>query len=245
MATTRHEEITDCLTQEILRGRYRVGERLPSERDLAARFGTNRGAAREAIKKLEQLGIADVQPGGARVRAIEESSLDILGHLLALDEIPDPDLIEQVMEVVEALITVAVKRSIAHASDADINEARRIIARVLDPELPIEELIQARMNLWRHFLRMSGNLVLALIGRSLRVQIMANSSEHSRACLSEVDRSGQEQCLRWLDRSLAQRDAEGAVSALHRLTELNKKMVLPVLAAARQEAWKAERMGRQ
>ncbi len=131
MCPTRHEEISDRLIQDILGGQYRVGERLPSERDLAIRFQANRGAVREAVKKLEQLGLAQVQPGGARVCAIEESSLDVLGHLLRQEEYPDPDLIEQMMEVMAALITVAVKRVINGAGDAEIDEARQIIARVL------------------------------------------------------------------------------------------------------------------
>ena len=44
---TRHKEIAETLTNEILRGRYLPGDRLPSERDLSARFDANRGAVRE------------------------------------------------------------------------------------------------------------------------------------------------------------------------------------------------------
>jgi DNA-binding FadR family transcriptional regulator len=57
---SKHEEIAAGLIQDILTGRYRVGERLPSERDLAGRFDANRGSVREAMKKLEQIGLADV-----------------------------------------------------------------------------------------------------------------------------------------------------------------------------------------
>ena len=49
---SKHEEIADSLTRDILTGQYRVGERLPSERDLSSRFEANRGAVREAMKKL-------------------------------------------------------------------------------------------------------------------------------------------------------------------------------------------------
>jgi DNA-binding FadR family transcriptional regulator len=237
MTVTRHEEITDCLTEDILRGHYRVGERLPSERDLASRFDANRGAAREAVKKLEQMGLVDVQPGGARIRAVEESSLDVLGHLLGLEEYPDPELMGQVMEVMEALITVAVKRAINVASDDEINEARLMIAKVLDTELSIEEVIQARMDLHQHFLRVSGNLVLALIGRSLRVQVM-NRKSKDHDFLKEIDTSGQRQCLRWLDQSLAERDEAGAVSALQKVAELNRRLLLPALEQVRNVASK-------
>jgi DNA-binding FadR family transcriptional regulator len=233
MAITRHEEIADRLTEDILSGRYRTGERLPSERDLSTRFDASRGAAREAIKVLEQLGLADVKPGGARVRAIEDSSLDVLGPLLSLGKYPDPDLIQQIMEVMDALISVAVKRAIQNASKDEIDDARAMISRVVDPDLPIEDVIQARMNLAQHFLRISGNLVLALIGRALRVQIMNSKENRDDDFLAKVDTSGQRQCIRWLDKSLEERDVAGAVSALSRLAELNKQLVLPALEEAR------------
>ena len=48
----KHTTIADALIEDILSGHYRVGERLPSERDLAVRFEANRGAVREAMKQL-------------------------------------------------------------------------------------------------------------------------------------------------------------------------------------------------
>ena len=53
--TGKHDQIAGSLIQDILSGQYRVSERLPSERDLATRFDANRGAVREAMKKLEQM----------------------------------------------------------------------------------------------------------------------------------------------------------------------------------------------
>ena len=63
---SRTEEIAAVLKREILMGQYRPGERLPSERDLSKRFETSRGTVREALKKLEQLGIASIQLGGQK-----------------------------------------------------------------------------------------------------------------------------------------------------------------------------------
>jgi GntR family transcriptional regulator len=45
----KSDQIADALIQDVLTGRYRVGERLPSERDLVTRFDANRGAVREAM----------------------------------------------------------------------------------------------------------------------------------------------------------------------------------------------------
>ena len=113
------DDIAGQLRDDILRGQYRPGERLPSERDLAARFEVNRGAVREAIKKLEQLGIASVQPGGARVVAIQDATLEVLGHIMDLEELPNATLVSQLLEVVGAMISMsgatAVAREIGRA----------------------------------------------------------------------------------------------------------------------------------
>ena len=94
---SKPQEIYNVLRDEVLRGQYRPGERLPSERDLASRFETSRGTVREAFKKLEQLGVATIQPGGARVVPIEDCTLDLLGPLLDLGNVPNPELIDQAL----------------------------------------------------------------------------------------------------------------------------------------------------
>jgi len=111
-APRKHEEIAESLTRDILIGQYRTGERLPSERDLAARFDANRGAVREAMKKLEQLGLANIQQGGARVAPLQEASLDVIGHLLALGDLPDEGLVDEIMQVMTALITLAAETTV-------------------------------------------------------------------------------------------------------------------------------------
>ena len=65
---SRTQQIAAELRDEILRGGYRPGDRLPSERDLSQRFEVHRGAVREALKKLEQLGVAVILPGGAKAK---------------------------------------------------------------------------------------------------------------------------------------------------------------------------------
>ena len=116
-----NEEIAGVLRDEILRGQYRPGERLPSERDLAARFEVSRGGIREALKRLEQLGITKVQPGGARVVPLEEATLDVLGPLLDLKQLPDPDLVDQTLEVMSALMVLAARQAVERSVTTNSN----------------------------------------------------------------------------------------------------------------------------
>jgi GntR family transcriptional repressor for pyruvate dehydrogenase complex len=227
---TRHEEIAETLTEEILRGRYRPGDRLPSERDLSTRFDANRGAVREAIKKLEQLGLADVQPGGARVVAVEDASLEVLGHLMTLNDIPDVELVEQMMEVMESLMSVAVKGAVSRASDQEIAQAQMLIRRLQDADLDQQALVETRLQLFRQFMRMSGNLVLILISGSLRISVLGkNPNAHQILYPATRDL---DTYLQQMDRALESRDAEAVAAALKANFELNRDTVLTALREA-------------
>lgn len=63
--------IADDLRASIERGELSLGGKLPSERDLAARYGTARNTAREAISILQSEGLVVAQHGrGVFVRPV-------------------------------------------------------------------------------------------------------------------------------------------------------------------------------
>ncbi|MYF69049.1 MAG: FadR family transcriptional regulator [Proteobacteria bacterium] len=168
---SRADEITRALRDDILRGQYRAGERVPSERDLAARFATSRGTVREALKKLEQLGIASIQPGGARVVPVQECTLDVLGPLLELNEFPDAELMGQVLDIGTLLIGYAAESAVERGAPAALARVEAVIDEILAAEP--EDLAQIRVprRLGRAFAHASGNLVLLLIINGLRTQL--------------------------------------------------------------------------
>jgi DNA-binding FadR family transcriptional regulator len=56
-----HERVLRELSAAITRGDYAVGDRLPSERELAPKFGVSRPTIREAIVALQQEGMVEVK----------------------------------------------------------------------------------------------------------------------------------------------------------------------------------------
>jgi GntR family transcriptional repressor for pyruvate dehydrogenase complex len=59
------DDVFDQLREAIMSGRYRPGDRLPSQRALAADLGVNMASIREALGRLEQLRLLDVRHGSA------------------------------------------------------------------------------------------------------------------------------------------------------------------------------------
>jgi len=167
---SKTEEVALILQDEILRGQYRPGERLPSERDVAIRFEASRGTVREAFKKLDQLGIASIQPGGARVIAVEECTLDVLGPLLDLNRLPDPVLVEEVMELLSLLAGFAAQSFLQRASETEIIEVKTVLGELQTASQ--EKQGQTFRKLLRLFFIGSDRLVLRLITNGLRMQML-------------------------------------------------------------------------
>ncbi len=202
---SRVEEITSVLTEEILHGQYRPGERLPSERDLAARFEVNRGAVRESLKKLEQLGIAAIRPGGVRVVPVEEATLEVLGHLIDLDGLPNPALVEQVFEVMGAMMALSARSAIEKANDDQIDHMRTIVARLIDRDMDNEARPQRWKELGEYFTEVNQNLVLRLIGNGLKLQFVGRLDK--LGVLVELDPETNIRLLTRMDAAIVNRDA--------------------------------------
>lgn len=70
----RYQQLAQRLAEEIGSGDYAVGEYLPTESALAARFAVSRHTVREALRQLHALGVVASRQGkGTRVTAQEPS----------------------------------------------------------------------------------------------------------------------------------------------------------------------------
>jgi GntR family transcriptional repressor for pyruvate dehydrogenase complex len=58
-----YRRLADAIAAEIEAGKHRLGERLPTERELADQFGVSRPTLREALIALEMLGMIETRHG--------------------------------------------------------------------------------------------------------------------------------------------------------------------------------------
>jgi GntR family transcriptional regulator, transcriptional repressor for pyruvate dehydrogenase complex len=73
-----YELAAEQIKQMIVDGIWRLGDRIPSERELAEQLAISRGSTREALRMLEAIGWLEIRPGeGAIVR--DPSRLPLLG----------------------------------------------------------------------------------------------------------------------------------------------------------------------
>ena len=170
--STISHEIAGELRDDILREQYRSGERLPSERDLASRFNASRGAVREALSQLEQLGLIRIHPGGARVQPINTASVSILGPLMALDPIPDPALVDQFLQTFSALAVLTTRHAIENANSAELNRIAELLVVMTQNKDNFEAMQPAWRELLDYLAEIADNLVVRLIGNDLKAQFV-------------------------------------------------------------------------
>jgi GntR family transcriptional repressor for pyruvate dehydrogenase complex len=128
------ESVAEQLRMAILRGEVAVGERLPPERELAPRFGTNRNTLREAIRSLEAQGLVVARQGdGVRVADFRKGGeLSLLPDLLRISSgeertrmIGDVLLMRRTMAVEVARVAAARATSESVQTLRDVLERQR------------------------------------------------------------------------------------------------------------------------
>ena len=228
-STPLSDHISGQLREEILRGRYRSGERLPSERDLAQRFDVHRGAVREALKKLEQLGLADIQAGGARVNPVEEASLDVVKHLLELSDPPDLRVVEQILEAFSGMMSLALRLCVERADESQRERAFALLDQLVESQISESTEFELFQELGDLVTQASGNTVLILVHRGLRTQFLAKLQQQEDLLSSgHADRIP---IVEELKRALETRDGPATTEAAYRLALSIQKSAARVLAA--------------
>lgn len=162
--------VHERLRQEILSGRFAAGDPVPSERVLAERFGVNRHAVREALKRLEQAGLVQISQGGpTRVRDWRESGgLEVLLDLIDdPGELPPQELVRAVLELRACIGTDAARRCAERAESATRAEIARLTRGLPDPAVEPEAAVAAYDALWREIVHGAGNLAYRLALNSL------------------------------------------------------------------------------
>src|SRR5215468_4900237 len=198
----RSDRIADSLRADILRGRYRPGERLPAERELATRLTVNRGSVREALKKLEQLGLVEIRRGdGAVVCHPEEASVEVVRHLLSARDGLDRRVLEEVLDIHEMLLAGAV--------------ARALVADIAQPGRTAAEFHQRIGALVEITSEGGGHLVQRLFRKTFEPAVL--DGVRALCPYFPGDDPGFGDATRALDAALVARDPEAVASAVRRL----------------------------
>ena len=181
------DQVFRLLCEQILSGRYEPGEKLPTQRTLAAELGVNMASIREAVKRLEQIRLVEVRHGDAmRVRDWRaEGGLDVVAHVLFRAGGLDRDTLASLLEARRLMLSEAARLAAERRTpdqSARLSELAERIASAPDAAAAqaldfafMTELVEA-----------AGNLVFLLILNSIR-QLYFERAELFAAVVGDID----------------------------------------------------------
>lgn len=164
------EEIAEQLRGLILNGQYPPGSKLPPERELSKRLRVNRASLREALKKLEHLGLVRIRQGdGTRVQNfMETGGIELVQHLLPLGG-GKPELIRDLLEFRRIFGREIARLAAARSSqDKDGIAKLRAIADKADQTHGAAELFDLDFEFYVVLASLSGNQVMLLLINTVR-----------------------------------------------------------------------------
>ena len=197
------EEIAEQLRSLILTGQYPPGSKLPPERELSKRLRVNRASLREALKKLEHLGLVRIRQGdGTRVQDfMQTGGIELVQHLLPLGG-GRPELIRDLLEFRRIfgreLARLAAARS---TGDKDGIARLRALADKAERAGGAAELFDLDFDFYVALGTMSGNQVMLLLLNTVRdgvrgfMPLLANLAgpqelvrKHHRELIAAIER---------------------------------------------------------
>ncbi|WP_231621680.1 FadR/GntR family transcriptional regulator [Sphingomonas sp. 37zxx] len=116
-----YQRLAQTLFEQLVAGRYAIGDRLPAERELSVEYNVSRPAVREALIALEVQGYIDVRVGaGAFVRRLPGDE-DRPGFAITAFELTEARIIFEG----EAAALAAV-----HITDAELDELEALVEQI-------------------------------------------------------------------------------------------------------------------
>jgi len=163
--TSVPDEVFGRLCDAILAGRYAPGERLPTQRALAADLQVNLASVREAVKRLEQLRLVEVRHGDAmRVRDWRTSGgLDALALLTSVDA----GVVRSLFEARRLLLSEAARLAAGRRGEEQA-EAIEQLAAAIALATDDHAALLADWHFMAAVVEAAGNIVFQLIMNSVR-----------------------------------------------------------------------------
>jgi GntR family transcriptional repressor for pyruvate dehydrogenase complex len=155
-------------------GEITPGTKLPPERELAKRFGVNRGSLRQVLKLLEIMGVLTQRVGdGTYLNASAETILnEPLDFLIALDDLTHYELFETRLIVEPELA----KRAAERATASDLAALRRAIAD-MENSRTLKDRLEADIAFHECIFQAAGNRICQLMFRVIHRSLLSSMDQ--------------------------------------------------------------------
>jgi GntR family transcriptional regulator, transcriptional repressor for pyruvate dehydrogenase complex len=133
-----------------------AGERLPGEHELVEQLKVSRPVLREALARLQSMGLVDIQRGRGTFVG-NATSLANCVRLLRSAVTISPQELRSYAELRTAIEVQAARQAAELATDDDIAELAALLKRLNDDELPYPEVLEIDFCFHRKLIDIAGN----------------------------------------------------------------------------------------
>jgi GntR family transcriptional regulator, transcriptional repressor for pyruvate dehydrogenase complex len=172
------------LCDAILSGRYAPGERLPTQRTLAAELDVNMASVREALSRLEQLRLVEVRHGDA-TRVLDWRASGGLEALAALGS-SDPEVISALFEARRLLLVEAARLAAERRTPGQVAQLEQL-AQAIANAPDDEAALIADWEFMAAVIEAAHNVVFQLIMNSVRQLYLPNARAFTAVVADRVE----------------------------------------------------------
>ncbi len=165
---TQRELLIHEIESQIISGKLKVGEKLPTERELEEQTGVSKSVIHFALKDLEHIGfIYTVPRSGAYVADYAQNgSIEVLNEILKHNGgTLDRQMEHSLVELRNSLEGSALKKLCKFHTDEDISKLEACLDKVrnADKEISIDELANLTKDFHYLICKLSENMIIMLI----------------------------------------------------------------------------------
>ena len=160
-------QIAEQLRTAIVEGQFKIGERLPTEDELAQRYGVSRPSVREALKRLAAQNLVRarrgptggnfvVQPSYSELAESLSGAATLLVGMGALG-------IDEIIQARRTLQGSCIDLAVQNAGDQHLAQLQAALERQRDPQISDEEFCQADVAFHRALVDATDNGMLRFV----------------------------------------------------------------------------------
>lgn len=159
------DKVAEMMLETILSNRLKVGDRLPSERELGEQFGVSRTVVREAVRALVAKGVIEVRSGsGLRVAAVDADSVRESMSLFLRGGDIDFEKVHEVRSLLEVhLAGLAAER----ATPEDVARLAEIHAQMVSESADVESAARDDLEFHRRIALATHNVLFLVLMDSI------------------------------------------------------------------------------
>lgn len=167
--TSLSDAVIESVISQIREGKYRAGDRIPTERELAAQLGVGRTSVREGLSFLAKMGVLEIRQGAGMV--VRSLSLgEVFENLIPVQtiiELPDRD-VRNIMHVRRVLEAESARTAARNATDEQLDRLGDLLESMSDALDKPREYLDLDLEFHVVLAEAGGNPVLAQLTGLIR-----------------------------------------------------------------------------